>query len=182
MGCHCYCSVAQSCPTLCNPKHCSTPGFPNLHCLPEFAPTHVYWVDDAIQPSHLLSPPSPALSLSQHQGLFPMSQLFASGGQSIGASALVLLMNIQGWFPLGLTGLISLLSKGLLRVFSNTTVWKHQSFSTQPSLWLPLTQTIMWMVPPGLKAYNSLVSNFSIFLGRSLNLTPRNSWEKYTSA
>ena len=115
-------------------------------------------------------------------GSFPMSQLFASGGQSIGASALVLLMNIQGWFPLGLTGLISLLSKGLLRVFSNTTVWKHQSFSTQPSLWLPLTQTIMWMVPPGLKAYNSLVSNFSIFLGRSFNLTPRNSWEKCTSA
>ena len=62
-------------------------------------------------------------------------QLFTSSGQSIGASASVLSMNIQGWFPLGLTGLISLLSKGLSRVFSNTTVQKHQFFSTQPSLW-----------------------------------------------
>ena len=66
-----------------------------------------------------------------------MSQLFASGGQSIGASALasVLSMNIQGWSPLGLTGWISLQSKGLSRVFSNTTVQKHQFFGTQPSLW-----------------------------------------------
>ena len=69
-------------------------------------------------------------------GSFPMSWFFTSGGQSIGAStsALVLSMNIQGWFPLGLTGLISLLSKGLSRVFSNTTVQKHQFFSIQPSL------------------------------------------------
>ena len=66
-----------------------------------------------------------------------MSQLFASGGQSIGVSAAakVLPMNIEDWFPLGLAVLISLLSKGLLRVFSNTTVQKHQFFSTQPSLW-----------------------------------------------
>ena len=70
-------------------------------------------------------------------GYFPMSQLFALNGQSIGASASasVLPMTIQGWFPLGLTGLISLQSKGLSRVFSNTTVWKHQFFGTQPSLW-----------------------------------------------
>ena len=66
-------------------------------------------------------------------GSFPMSQLFASGGQSIGPSASVLPMNPQGWFPLGLTGLISLKSKGLSRIFSNTTVQKHQFFSTQPS-------------------------------------------------
>ena len=65
---------------------------------------------------------------------FPMSQLFASGGQSIGASASVLPMNIQGWFPLGWTGWISLQSKGLSRVFSSTTVGKHQFFSAQPSL------------------------------------------------
>ena len=66
-----------------------------------------------------------------------MSQLFATGGQSIGAStsASVLPVNIQGWFPLGLTGLISLLSKGLSRVFSSTTIQKHQLFGTQPSLW-----------------------------------------------
>ena len=66
---------------------------------------------------------------------FPMSWHFTSGSQSIGASASVLPMNIQDWFPLGLTGLISLLSKGLSRVFSNITVQKHQFFSTQLSLW-----------------------------------------------
>ena len=81
------------------------------------------------------------LCSSSHQsfpasGSFLMSWLFASGGQSIGASAAatVLPMNIQGWFPLGWTGLISLQSKGLSRVFSNTTVQKHQFFSTQLSL------------------------------------------------
>ena len=68
-------------------------------------------------------------------GSFPMSQFFASGGQSIGASASVLPMNIQDWFPLELTGLISLLSKGLSRVFSSTTVRKHQLFSAQLYLW-----------------------------------------------
>ena len=68
-------------------------------------------------------------------GSFPMSQLFASGDQSIGASASFLPMNIQGWFPLGLTGLVSLLFKGLSRVFSTTIVWKHQFFGIQPSLW-----------------------------------------------
>ena len=66
---------------------------------------------------------------------FPMSQFFASGGQSVGASASVLPVNIQDWFPLGWTGLISLKSKRLSRVFSNTTVQKHQFFSTQLSLW-----------------------------------------------
>ena len=66
------CSVTQSCPTLCDPTDCSTPGFPVLHCLLEFAQTHVHWVHDAIQPSHPLSPSSfPArLNLSQHWSLF----------------------------------------------------------------------------------------------------------------
>ena len=70
-------------------------------------------------------------------GSFPVSCLFASGGQSIGVSASisVLPMNIQGWFPLELTGLISLLSKGLSSVFSSTTVWKHQFSAAQLSLW-----------------------------------------------
>ena len=70
-------------------------------------------------------------------GSFPMSQYFTSGGQSIGASAStsILSMSIQGWFPWGLTGLISLLSKGISRVFSNTTVQKHEFTGTQPSLW-----------------------------------------------
>jgi len=64
------CSVAQACLTLCDPMDCSTPGFPVLHHLPEFTQTHVHWVDDAIPPFHPLSPSSPALNLSQHQGLF----------------------------------------------------------------------------------------------------------------
>ena len=68
-------------------------------------------------------------------GSFPMNQLFISGGQSVGVSASVLPMNTQSWFPLGLSGLISFVSKGLSRVFSNTTVQKHQFFSAQLSLW-----------------------------------------------
>ena len=67
----CFCSVTELCLTLCDLMNCSTPGFPVLHYLSEFAQTHVHWVSDAIQPSHPLSTPSsPALSLSQHQGLF----------------------------------------------------------------------------------------------------------------
>ena len=129
-----FSSVAQSCPTVCDPRNCSTPGFPVHHQLPEFTQTHVHQVGDAIQPSHpLLSPSPPALNLSPTWGSFQMSQLFTSGGQSIGvsASASVLPMNIQHWFPLGWTGWISLQSKGLARVFSNTTVQKHQFFTGQ---------------------------------------------------
>ena len=116
---------------------CSTPGSPVLHYLPEFAQTHVHWFGDVIQSSHpLSSPSSPTFNLFQHQGLFQWIDS-ASGGQSIGAlaSASVFPMNIQGWFPLELTGLISLQFKRLSRVFSNTTVQKHQFFATQPSLW-----------------------------------------------
>ena len=130
-------SVAQSCLTLCDPLNCSTPGLPVHHQLPEFAQTHAHWVSDAIRPSHPLPSPSPpAFSLSQHQDLFPMSQFFTSGGQSTGASpsASVLPMNIQDWFPLGWTGWISLQSKELSRVFSNTTVQKHPFFGAQLSL------------------------------------------------
>ena len=67
---HSGCSVTESCPTLCNPMDCSTPGFLVLHYLLEFAQTHVHWVDDAIQPSHPLSPSSPALNPSQHGQIF----------------------------------------------------------------------------------------------------------------
>ena len=74
--------VAQLCPTLCDPMDCSTPSLPVHHQLPELAQTHVHRVSDAIQSSQPLSSPSPpALNLSQHQGLFPVSQFFASGGQ-----------------------------------------------------------------------------------------------------
>ena len=128
-------SVAQSCPTLCDPMNHSTLGLPLHHQLPESTQTHVHWIHDAIQPSHPLSSPSlPPLNLSQHQGL-PMSQLFASGGQSIGVSASISILpvNIQDWLHLGWTGWISLQSKGLSRVFSNTTIQKHQFFSAQLS-------------------------------------------------
>ena len=121
---------------LCDPTECSLPGFPVRHPLLEPTQTHVHWVSDAIQPSHLLSSPSPpAFNLSQSES-FPMSQLFTSGGQSIGvsASASVFPMNIQDWFPLGWTGLISLQSKGLSRVFPNNTVQKHPFFGTQLAL------------------------------------------------
>ena len=132
----CCCSVTRSCLTLCDPMDCSMPGFPVLHYLPEFAQTHVNWVNGAVQPSHPLLPPSPPQSFPASSS-FPMSRVFISGGQNIRASASVsvLPMNIQGWFPLGLTGLIFLPSEGLSRVFSSTTVWKYQFFHAQPSLW-----------------------------------------------
>ena len=86
---------------------------PFLHYLSEFVQTHVHWVDDSIQQSHPLPPVFPCPQS------FPASRSFP--------------VSIQDWFPLGLTGLI-LLSKGLWRVFSSTTVWRHQFFSTQPFL------------------------------------------------
>ena len=98
--------------------------------------THVNWVSDATQPSHPLSSPAPpAPNPSQHQS-FPMSQLFAWGGQSPGVSALASFLpkKFQGWSPLGWTGWISLESKGRSRVLSNTTVQKYQFFGAQLSL------------------------------------------------
>ena len=104
-------SVAQSCLTRCNPMDCSTPGFPVHHQLSEFARTHVHWVSDAIESPHPLpSPFSSCLQSFPASGSFPISQFFTSGGQSIGASASVLPMNIQDWFPLRWTGWISLQS------------------------------------------------------------------------
>ena len=131
-----FSSVPQSCPTLCDPMNRSRPSLLVHHQLPEFTQTHVHRVGDSIQPSHPLSSPSPpALNLSQHH-YFQMSQLFSWDGQSIGVSAStsVLLMNTQDWSPLGWTGWISLQSKGLSRIFSNTMVQKHQFFRAQLSL------------------------------------------------
>ena len=106
-------SVAQLCPTLCDPMDCSTPGFPVLQYIPEFAQTHAHWIGDAIQPSHPLSekPFSFHLQSSPASGSFPMSQFFASCGQSIGVSASTSVpqMNIHDWFPLGLTYCIHLI-------------------------------------------------------------------------
>ena len=84
----CCCSVAKSCPTLCDPTNCSMPGFPVLHCLPEFAQTHVHWVSDAIHA--ISSSAAPFSSFPQPflaSGSFPMSWLYTSGGQSVGPSA-----------------------------------------------------------------------------------------------
>ena len=121
------------------PQDCNTPGFPIHHQLLELAQTHVHWVGDAIQPSHPLSSPfSSCLQSFPESGSFPMSLLFTSGGQSIKASASAS-VPLVSWFPLGLTGLITLLSKGLSRAFSSTAVWKHQFFGTQSSLRPTLT-------------------------------------------
>ena len=130
-------SGTKSCLTLCDTMDCSTPGFSVLHYLPEFAQTHVplsQWCHPTISSS--VAPFSSCPQSFQRQGLFQWvcsSHQVANIGTS--ASTSVLPVNIQGWFPLQLTGLISLLSKGLWRVFSNTTVQKHQFFGTQPSLW-----------------------------------------------
>ena len=97
------CSVAQSCPALCNSMHCSMPGFPVLHHLLKFAKL---MSTESVSPSNYLISASPFFSCLQSfpaSGSFSMSQLFPLGGQSIGASAPVLPMNIQGWFPLGLS-------------------------------------------------------------------------------
>ena len=131
-----FSSVVQSCPTLCDPMNHSTPGLPVHQQLPEFTQTHVHWVGDAVQPSYPLSSPSPpAPNTSQYQGLFQWVNS-ASGGQTIGvwtigALASVLPMSAQDWSSLEWTGWISLQSKGLSRVFSNTTVQKHQCSGTQ---------------------------------------------------
>ena len=121
---------------LCKPMDCSTPGFPVHHQLPELAQTHDHWVSDVIQPSHSVVPFPSCLQSFPASRSFLVTQFFASGGQSIGvsASASVLPMNIQDWFPLELTGWISLQSKGLSRVLYNTTVQKHQFFGAQLSL------------------------------------------------
>ena len=125
-----FSSVAQSCPTLCDPMNCSTPGLLVHHQLLEFTQTHVHCVRDAIEPSHPLSSPSPAPNPSQHQSLF---QWVNSSHTRVSALTSVLPMNTQDWSPLGWTGWISLQSKGFSRVFSNTTVLKHQFFGAQLS-------------------------------------------------
>ena len=138
-----FSSVAQSCPTLCNPMDCSKPGLPVHHQLLEFTQTHVHWVGDAIQPSHpLLSPSPPAFHLSQHQGLFQWVSSSHQVAKRIGvsSSASVLPVNIQDWFPFGWTSWISLQSKGLSRVFSNTTVQKYLFLEELMSLWMKVKE------------------------------------------
>ena len=124
-----YCSVAKLCLTLCNPMDYSVPLSPRVFS--NSCPLN-RWCHPTISSS--VVPISSCPQSFQASGFFPMSCLFESGGQGTGASASVLPLNIQGWFPLGLTDFI-LLSMGLSRVFSSATVWKHQFLSVQPSLW-----------------------------------------------
>ena len=126
-----FTSVAQLCPTLCDPVNCSMPGLPVLSPTPRAYSNSCpssQWCHPTISSSVI--PFSSHLQSFPASGSFQMSQFFASGGQSIGVSAStsVLPMNIQDWFLLVLTGWIFLQSKGLSRVFSNTTVQKHQFF------------------------------------------------------
>ena len=137
----CCCSVTKSCLVLWDPLDCSVPRFPILLYLLEFAQTHVHCVNDAIQPSHFLLPPfSTAFNIFQHQGLFQWVSCLHQV-----AKGLELQLQHQScqwifrkyWFPLGVTGLISLQSRGFSSVFSSTTVWRHQFFGAQP-LWSSL--------------------------------------------
>ena len=109
-------------PESLKPRGLQQPGFPFLHHLLKFGQTHVHWVGDVIPPSCPLLPPSLPVLSCPGKGSFPMSWLFASGSHSIqtSASASVLPVNIQDWFPLGLTGLISLQSKRLSEESSAT--------------------------------------------------------------
>ena len=125
-------SVTQLCLTLCDPMDCSTPGLPVHYQLPEFSSNSCplsQWCHPTISSSVVPFYSGP--QSFQASGSFQMSQLFTSGGQSIGVSTStsVIPMNTQDWSPLGWTGWISLQSKGLSRVFSNTTVQKRLTYS-----------------------------------------------------
>ena len=131
-----FSSVAQSCLTLCNPMNHSMPGLPVHHQLLESTQTHVHWIRGAIQPFHPLSSPSPpAFNLSQHQGLFQWVSSPIRWPKYWSFSFNISPSNEhQDFSPLGWTGWISLKSKGLSRVFSNTTLKRHQFFCAQLSL------------------------------------------------
>ena len=133
-----FSSLAQSCPTLCDPMNHSTPDLPVLHQLPEFTQSHVHRVSDEWCHPAISSSVVPFSSCPQSlpaSESFPMRQLFTWDGQNTGISALgsFLPKKSQDWSPLEWTGWISLQSKGLSRVFSNTTVQKHQLFGAQLS-------------------------------------------------
>ena len=142
-GC-CHYSVTKSCLPLCGPTYYSMSGSCVLHfwSLLEFMSIELVMLSDHLilcRPLLLLPSIFPA------SGSFPVSWPFTSDGQSIGASALVLPMSIQGWFSLRLTGLISLPFKGLTRDLSSTTIWRHQFIGTQPSLW-PNSLVCAWLL------------------------------------
>ena len=165
------------------------PGFPVLHYILEFAQTHVHWVSDAIQPFHPLSLPfSSCPQFFPGSGSFPMHHLFASGGQSAGvsASASVLPMNTQGWFPLGWTGLIFAVQgtlKSLLQHHSSkaSVLWHSAFFMIQLSsslntyFWLvdtliTLIQLQFYSKMESLLLFNMLSRLVTVFLPRSKRL------------
>ena len=163
----------------------SMPGLPVHHQLPEFTQTHVHWVwgchptiSSSVIPFYSCPQSFPAL------GSFQMSQLFASGGQSIGvpASTSVLPMNTQDWSPSGWTGWISLQSKGLSRVFSNTTVQKHQFFGAQVSSqsnsshpYMTTGKTTALTTRAFVEKVMSLLFNMAIFLNRA-HIIKKDTW------
>ena len=122
-----FSSVTQSYSTVCHPMNCSTPGLPVRHQLPEFTQTHVHWVSDAIQSFYpLLSPSSPAPNPSLHQSLFQWVTLCMRWPKYWSFSfSIIPSKEIPGWSPSEWTGWISLQSKGLSKVFSNTAIQKH---------------------------------------------------------
>ena len=149
---------------LCNPMNCSTPGFPVLHYLPEFALTQVYWVSVAIQPSHPQSPPCPlALSLSHHWSLF---QWFHS--LDLVAKVLELQFQHQSFQWIFRVDFLydwlvwSSAVQGISGVFSSTTIGKHQFFSTQPSLWSK-SHICTWLLEkPHILLYGPLLAKWCL--------------------
>ena len=163
----CCCLVAQSSLTLDDPMNCSIPGVPVLHYVREFAQIHIHWIGDAIQPSYpLSSPPPPAFNLSQHQGLFQWVSSSHQVTKVLGISAsasvpsMTIPVNIHDWFPLGLTGLISLKSKGLSRVFSINTVQKHQ-FSPTPQFKSTDSSVLSFLYSPAFTSTHDYWKNHS---------------------
>ena len=152
--------------TLCDPMDCSPLVFPVL--IHPQSLLKLMSIESMMPSNHLIS----VLSFSScpdsfpASGSFPVNWFFASGGQSFGASASVeiLPMNIQGWFPLELIGLISLQSNGLSRVFSRTTIRKPSAFSSQPSLWSSSHIHTWLLAKPKFWLYRLLLAVMSLVL------------------
>ena len=166
------CSVAKSCLTLqpyeLHHTRLPCPSLSPRVCLSSCPLSQ--WCHLIISSSVACFSPCPQSFIASR--CFPMSRFFASSGQSIRASATVLAMNIQDWFPLGLNGLISLLSKGLSRIFSSTTIWKHHFFGAQPSLWSNSHIHTWLLEKPQLWQYRPLSARWCLcFLLRSLGLS-----------
>ena len=155
-------SVTQSCPTHCDPMDCSVPGFPVHHQLPELTQTHVYWVDDAIQPSHpLLFPSPPAFNLAQHQGLF---KWVSSSHKVVKVLEFQLQDQSFQWIcrTLGLTDLISLQSKQLSSLL--------QHHSSKASILLPSAFFIVQLSHPYTTIGKTTALTRRTFVGKVMSL------------